>query len=224
MTTSTAYHTQGIRGFHYEKTERREGKEIYYVSSSASSVCCPGCHSWNTSVVSSGKRRDIRGLFVGFKQIIFRTLVRRINCDDCRRSLQEPISFTDGPYSRHSKWLARFVIALRAEMSIKAVAELTGLHWDTVKNIEKAWLEKKYSKVRLKDVEYLGIDEVHLGKKLGYITVVRDLASGAVLFIGKGKGGAQEVPQTFGTQKETDQGRSNGYVKCLYRMGQRRAA
>jgi len=74
-------------------------------------------------------------------------------------------------------------------MSIKAVARFTGLHWDTVKNIEKAWLEKKYRKVRLNEVEYLGIDEVYLGKVMGYITVVRDLNSGAVLFIGKGKGG-----------------------------------
>jgi len=29
-------------------------------------------------------------------------------------------------------------------MSIKSVAELTGMHWETVKNIEKAWLAKKY--------------------------------------------------------------------------------
>ena len=74
-------------------------------------------------------------------------------------------------------------------MSIKAVAKFTGLHWETVKNIEKAWLEKKYAKVRLDKVEYLGIDEVYLGNVLGYITVVRDLNSGSVLFIGKGKGG-----------------------------------
>lgn len=90
---------------------------------------------------------------------------------------------------RYTKWVARFVIALRAEMSIKAVAHFTGLHWETVKNIEKAWLEKKYRKIRLNEVEVLGIDEVHLGKVLGFITVVRDMDSGAVLFIGKGKGG-----------------------------------
>ena len=74
-------------------------------------------------------------------------------------------------------------------MSIKAVAKRTGLHWETVKNIEKEWLKKKYKRVRLKDVHYLGIDEVYLGRTLGYITIVRDLISGAVLFIGKGKGG-----------------------------------
>lgn len=75
-------------------------------------------------------------------------------------------------------------------MSISATAEHTGLHWQTVKDIEKAHLAKKYAKIRLGDVCRLGIDEVYLGRTFGFITIVRDLDSGAVLFIGKGKGGA----------------------------------
>ncbi len=74
-------------------------------------------------------------------------------------------------------------------MSIAAVAELTGLHWDTVKNIEKVYLAKKYARVSLRSVRRLGIDEVYLGRKFGFITVVQDLESGTVLFVGKGKGG-----------------------------------
>jgi len=79
-------------------------------------------------------------------------------------------------------------------MSIKAVAEHTGMHWETVKNIEKEWLKKKYRRVSLGNVEYLGIDEVYLGKTPGFITVVRDLDSGNVLFIGKGKSGEALKP------------------------------
>lgn len=73
-------------------------------------------------------------------------------------------------------------------MSITAVAHLTGLNWETVKNIEKAHLERKYKRVRLKEVHVLGIDEVYLGQRMSFITVVRDLESGAVLHVGKGKG------------------------------------
>ena len=80
------------------------------------------------------------------------------------------------------------MIGLRSEMSIRAVARFTGLHWEAVKNIEKAYLKRKYKRIRLKDVHVLGIDEVYLGKLMGFITVVRDLESGAVLHIGKGKG------------------------------------
>lgn len=74
-------------------------------------------------------------------------------------------------------------------MSISAVAQFTGLHWDTVKTIEKRYLARKYAKVSFQDVRRLGIDEVYLGRKFGFITVVRNLESGAVLFVGKGKGG-----------------------------------
>ena len=118
-----------------------------------------------------------------------RVAIRRVRCRDCGVSLQEPITFCPDPYVRYTKWAAQYVLGLRPEMSIKAVAKFTGLHWDTVKNIEKAWLEKKYRKIPLGEVEYLGIDEVYLGKVMGFITVVRDMDSGSVLFIGKGKGG-----------------------------------
>lgn len=189
MTTSSLYHTQGIRGYTYQKTERRGTEEVYYLQSSARQLSCSRCQSRSVSIVETGKTRDIRGLCIGFKRTIMRIATRRILCRDCGASIQEPISFCSDSYVRHTKWAARFVLGLRGEMSIKAVARFTGLHWDSVKNIEKAWLEKKYRKVRLNEVEYLGIDEVYLGKVMGYITVVRDLDSGAVLFIGKGKGG-----------------------------------
>ena len=79
-------------------------------------------------------------------------------------------------------------------MSITAVAKFTGLHWQSVKEIEKRYLAKKYAKVSLGSVRRLGIDEVYLGRKFGFITVVRNMDSGAVLFIGKGKGGVALDP------------------------------
>ena len=52
-----------------------------------------------------------------------RVATRRIVCRACGASTQEPIDFCPNPYVRYTKWTARFVLALRAEMSIKAVAE-----------------------------------------------------------------------------------------------------
>ena len=62
----------------------------------------------------------------------------------------------------------------------------------------KKKLKKKHDIILLKDVESIGIDEVFMGKKFGkkddnknelkgYLTIVRGLKSGAVLFVGKGK-------------------------------------
>ena len=78
-------------------------------------------------------------------------------------------------------------------MSITAVAKFTGLHWQSVKEVETRYLAKKYAKVSLGSVRRLGIDEVYLGRKFGFITVVRNIDSGAVLFIGKGKGKGGEA-------------------------------
>jgi len=72
-------------------------------------------------------------------------------------------------------------------MSIREVAKLCGLHWDIVKQIEKDHLREKFNTVDLSKVRYLGIDEVYLGRTLKFITVVRDLEQGDVLYIGKGK-------------------------------------
>lgn len=120
--------------------------------------------------------------------------VRRVHCQDCGSHARERLDFCPQQGVGYTKWLAKYVLALRADMSIRAVAEHTGLHWQTVKDIEKAYLAKQYAKVPLGQVRRLGIDEVYLGRTFGYITVVRDLESGSVLFIGKGKGGEALEP------------------------------
>jgi transposase len=73
-------------------------------------------------------------------------------------------------------------------MTIQDVAELTGLNWDTVKDIDKGYLRDKYQSVSLKDVRYIAIDEVYLGRKRKFITIVMDLESGQVIHVGQGKG------------------------------------
>lgn len=68
MTTSSLYHTQGIRGYKYQKTERTKDTEIYYLHSTAKQLDCPRCQSRDTSIVRTGKTRDIRGLCIGLKK------------------------------------------------------------------------------------------------------------------------------------------------------------
>jgi len=120
--------------------------------------------------------------------------VRRVRCESCGVFARERLSFCPAPNVTYTKWLVKYVLALRREMSITAVAKFTGLHWQSVKEIEKRYLAKKYAKVSLGSVRRLGIDEVYLGRKFGFITVVRNMDSGAVLFIGKGKGGVALDP------------------------------
>lgn len=68
MTISYLHHTQGIRGYKYQKTERTKDAEIYYLHSKALRLPCPACQSRETSIVQTGKTRDIRGLCIGLKK------------------------------------------------------------------------------------------------------------------------------------------------------------
>ena len=78
-------------------------------------------------------------------------------------------------------------------MSITAVAKFTGLHWQSVKEIETRYLANKYAKVSLGSVRRLGIDEVYLGRKFGFITEVRNIDSGAVFLLAKAKAKAAKL-------------------------------
>jgi hypothetical protein len=66
----------------------------------------------------------------------------------------------------YSKKLAAWVVALLPMSTIQDVAKITGLSWDQVKDIEKTYLQKNYSKVDVKHLQYIAIDEFYIGKRL----------------------------------------------------------
>ena len=72
---------------------------------------------------------------------------------------------------------------------MKHVAEHLGVSWDVVKDIQKRYLHKKFSKPKLKHLRQIAIDEISTGKGHRYVTIVLDLESGAVVHVGEGKGG-----------------------------------
>ncbi len=60
--------------------------------------------------------------------------------------------------------------------------------WDLVKEIQKRDLSRRYAKPKLKHLRAIAIDEIAVAKGHRYLTVVLDLESGAVVFVGDGKG------------------------------------
>ena len=119
--------------------------------------------------------------------------MHRLRCHGCGVYRMERIPFTSTQSSRVTKHLVRTIVALRKHMSIKAVANYYELPWATVKDIEKNHLKQKHQHVNLREVKAMGIDEIFMGKTLGekgYLTIVRDLETGAVLEVAKGKKGS----------------------------------
>ena len=71
--------------------------------------------------------------------------------------------------------------------TVQDVSSYFKVSWNTVKRIDKENLQRHYSKPKLKHVKYLAIDEfaVHKGHK--YNTVVMDIETSQVLFVGEGR-------------------------------------
>lgn len=186
MHTSDIYHTQGIKGFQVKSTKFGSVVTVQLNHSFTNPHECSICQNTNVRVRKVGLRR-ITGLPCGSKKVCFEVSIFRLDCADCGSHCREVIPFVS-KWARHTKAVERSVIDLRREMSIKATAEFFGLDWRTVKDIEKRHLKTKFKRIRLRDVTIIGIDEIYVGKKK-YKTIVRDLISGAVLFVGRGKGG-----------------------------------
>jgi transposase len=88
----------------------------------------------------------------------------------------------------YTKSFERYVLELSAYMTIQDLARHLGVSWDLVKGIQKRHLRKKFARPKLRNVRQIAIDEIHIGRKGRYATVVLDLEKGAVIFVGKGRG------------------------------------
>ena len=93
-----------------------------------------------------------------------------------------------GRYSRVTARLADSVARLCRHLSIKRVAEFFGLHWNTVKAIDKRYLKDKLGPIDLAGVTVIAMDEFAIQKGHRYATVIVDPTVKRVLWIGRGRG------------------------------------
>jgi transposase len=93
------------------------------------------------------------------------------------------------PYVTYTKQLQALVEDLYGVMTVADLAHVTYLSWDTVKSIVKKRLEKGYGHPRLKHLRRLSIDEIYLGRRKQFYTLVIDLDTGRIVWVAQGRGG-----------------------------------
>lgn len=71
-------------------------------------------------------------------------------------------------------------------MTLKDASNLLGVTWDTIKDIHTRYLERHYAPPSLDGVDC--IDEFAVRKGHVYKTIVVDLRSSRILYVGEGKG------------------------------------
>jgi len=119
--------------------------------------------------------------------------VQRIECQDCQHLGQVRLGFAD-PQVSYSRGFERYALELLQMTTITDVAHHLQISWDVIKGIQKRNLQKRFGKINLKNVRRLAIDEIAVQKGHRYLTVVMDLDSGAVVFVGDGKGADALLP------------------------------
>ena len=186
MSTSILYHGFGLKGHRHKKTEFVEGEIRFHIGLKPRHLRCPLCNTRQV-IKHSEKLRTLRTLPIGKKLVKLVVSVPRVECPYCEVRRRVKLPSTEKRLS-YTKQFARYVIGLCEVMTIRAVARHLGVSWDLVKDIHKKYLQKHFSKPRLSHLKQIAIDEISIGDNHKYLTVVLDLATGAVVYVGKGKG------------------------------------
>jgi transposase len=192
MSTSLLYHAFGIRGYHHVRTDFFEGEVVFRIEQERQSLRCPVCGSGEVTAHGT-ETRLFRSVPIGGKATHVLFAIPRVECHSCHLTRQVQVDFAD-PRRRYTHAFERYALELSRFTTIQDAARHLGVGWDTVKDIQKRFLEKHFAKPKLKDLRRLAIDEIAVGKGHRYLTIVLDLESGAVVFVGDGKGAAALEP------------------------------
>jgi transposase len=155
---------------------------------------CPDC----------GKRHQ-RGLFSEYVPVRFRYCsigdfetyleIRAMRVACCGGTRVERLPFAMEGFRMTKRFFSR-VAALCTRLSIRSVAEMARLSWDTVTRVDKRAIELALQEPedRLRGLRWIGIDEVSRTGGHVYFTIVTNLETGKVVWIGDGKGEKGALP------------------------------
>ena len=110
-----------------------------------------------------------------------------------RGARQDRIDFAD-PKRHYTHSFERYAIELSPHTTIQDAVRHLKVSWDVIKDIEKRYLQHRFGRPKLKRLRLIAIDEVCIGDGYRYLTLVLDLETGAVVFVGDGKGAESLAP------------------------------
>lgn len=187
MSSTILYHIQGVRQYRLRRFFLEKGKNIFEIEHRHDSTLrCARCGSKNVCRKGT-KSRTFVGVPLKFMPTEIRAKIPRVECKNCGKIGQIPIEFAR-PKVRFTRFFEAYALTLLEHMTCKDVAGLCRVSWDTIKDIDKRNLRKRFSKPSLKGVTQIAIDEIAVKKGHNYVTLVLDLESRRILHVGDGRG------------------------------------
>lgn len=186
MSTTLLYHRFGIVGYHYVSQKFEPGITTFRIEQPRERLRCSHCRSAEVWA-QGGVERSFRALPIGKQPTFISFKVPRVFCFPCGKVRQVKIAFAD-PKKHYTRAFERYALDLCRHMTIQDVAKHLVIGWDTIKEIQAKHLQRRFGKPKLHKLQQIAIDEINIGKGHRYLTIVLDLLSGAVVFVGDGKG------------------------------------
>jgi len=193
MSTSWLYHGFGVRGYRYVKTEYVWGGMVITMERPWQACRCVACGSENVWRHGWVVRR-FRTVPIGRREVFLKARIPRLACQACGAVRQAALGFADARRT-YTKSFERYALELSRHMTIKAVAMHLGVSWDVIKDIQKRYLHRRFSRPKLKPLRQIAIDEISTGKGHQYVTIVMDLETGAVALPSVAGHAPEEGPQ-----------------------------
>jgi transposase len=186
----------GLQGFAVESIEFLRGEDapsgkavkLVHVLNRSGRHPCPGCGTvFSQGLFEEFERTRLRDCSLGDFETWVEMRAMRIACCGGTRVEQPPFAM---PGFRMTRRFFERIAALCTRLPIRAVAEMAGLSWDTVARVDKRAIELGLGDQQLdyKSLRWIGVDEVTRTGGHVYFTIVTDLVSGRVVWIGDGKG------------------------------------
>jgi transposase len=186
MSTSLLYHRFGIVGYRYVRQSFEAGMTTFRIEQPRDRLRCSQCGSADVWA-QGGVERFFHTLPIGHRPTFVELKVPRVYCLDCGLTRQVKVAFAD-PKKHYTHAFARYALDLLRHMTIQDVADHLVIGWDTIKEIQAKHLQRRFGKPKLHKLKQIAIDEINIGKGHRYLTIVLNLLSGAVVFVGDGKG------------------------------------
>lgn len=153
---------------------------------------CPKCNS--LMHINNKRLLKLHNITFGGAKSIVTFYKHQLFCPNCQHTQMQKIKFEDEHHHITIK-LKNYIIDLlnAGGLTLKKIAEFTGVNKNIIKAIDKDRLLNKYTNNGKKLItpapaEFLGIDEFKLHNGFVYATHIVDLSTGKIIWISHGKG------------------------------------
>lgn len=135
-------------------------------------------------LIHERRLRQVRDRDLLDQRVLPQLPVRRVDCLSCGR-VTKRIDWLE-PASRLTQRLRVWLEGLLQLLPISHVSRLSGLHWHTLKTLDRGRVEASAGAIELGEVRRLVMDEFALHNGHRYATVIMDAERTRVLWVGHG--------------------------------------